>query len=306
MKQIILTITLLWVCSATNAQEVTDSTREALNDLRQEVDNLKRLRVQDSLNLAEKFRQDAIWAKSKPLIIGIGNQQMTDKTNGLKYKSNLSLSVAFRRTYYLHEKAIKGMMKFGLDVSFFDLAYARYAKGKGTSLGSLMGNVTSGTFQDYDEYFKEADEKALAARTDGMGNDILKRINIGKHSVTVGVAVGPSLKIVPFYPLNKRGLDKLKVTLYAHYVPSFSGVIMMADDTQFSGGYMGMWRYGINLSYSRIGIGVEHYKGKGKFHNFTSDDDDEGGDEGGSFINFSHDKIKYTFTGTRFYIGFRF
>ena len=275
MRQIILTISLLWVCNVLSAQELTDSTQEALKDLRQEVDNLKRLRVQDSLNVEEKFRQERMWKKSKPLIIGYGNQTMTDETNGLKYKSNLSLSVAFRRTYYLHEKAIKGMMKFGLDVSFFDFTYARYAKGKGVSLGNLMGNVTEGTFDNYDDYFSQADENALGARTDGMGNDILNNINIGKHSFTFGLAVGPSLKIAPFYPLNKRSLDNLKVTLYAHYVPSFSGIAMMGDDTQFSGGYMGMWRYGINLSYSRIGIGIEHYKGKGKFHNFSSDDDDE-------------------------------
>lgn len=277
---------LMGLCGILSAQEVIDSTREDINSLRQEIETLKMQRLQDSLNVENRFRQERLWKKSRPLIIGIGNQAMLDKTNGVKYKKSFSIGVSFRRTYFLHDKAIANMMKFGLDVSFFDLTYARYAKGKGSSLGNVLGNVTEET-------------------ADGVGNDFLNSINIGKHSITLGVAVGPSLKIVPFYHLNKKALDKLKVTLYGHYVPSFCGVAMMGDGNKsFSGGYMGMWRYGINLSFSRIGIGVEHYKGKSKLHNFSSNDEED--DDGNSFPNFTNDKVKYTFSGTRFYIGFRF
>lgn len=275
-----------------SAQEVIDSTQEDINSLRQKIETLKMQRLQDSLNVENRFRQERLWKKSRPLIIGIGNQTMMDKTNGVKYKKSLSIGVSFRRTYYLHDKAIANMMKFGLDVSFFDLTYTRYAKGKGSSLENVLGNVTEETFED---------------NADGMGNDILNSINIGKHSVTLGVAVGPSLKIAPFYQLNKKALDKLKVTLYGHYVPSFCGIAMMGDGNKsFSGGYMGLWRYGINLSFSRIGIGIEHYKGKGKLHNFSSDDVDDDEDDGEAFLNFTKDKAKYTLSGTRLYIGFLF
>lgn len=268
-----------------------ESTQESTNSLRQEVETQS---SQDRLEVTGQSRDEQIWKSSCPIVFGYGNQQLDDKTNDWRYKSSMSVYVSFRKTYYLHKEAIKRMMKFGLDASFFEINYANYGTDDGEPTGWEFAKAAEGTFQDYDEYFRKSNAKALAKSSKDKDDE--GGSGIGKHTFNIGVGVGPSVKIVPFYYKNDDALDKLKVSLYAHYVPSFCGVIMSADKTTLCGGYMGMIRYGFNVSYGRWGLGVEHYTGSAKLKNFSSDNEDAE----------SLDNIKYDMSGTRFYIGFRF
>lgn len=303
---------LAMLLAQTALAQTADSTLTADNDevtqLREEVAQLREEQDRTFKQLRKQSRQEDMWPKSSPIMISYGNQTLEDEALGVKYKSDLSLSVSKRHTYDLHRSAIAGMVKIGLDVSWFDVSVARYEKGKGLSLGdlsqSLMGNVTSGVYGSFEDYFNTADNKALAASDHQGLSDIINRVDLGKFQISANVVgIGPSVRVAPFYPIGKRWLDKIKVGFYFHYLPTFSALVFTSEneDPVVCGGYMSCWRYGGNITFGRIGIGVEHQWGEGKLKkfNFGSDDDDEG-------INITSEKVNYLVKGTRFYVGFRF
>jgi hypothetical protein len=170
----------------------------------------------------------------------------------------------------------------------------------------MMGNVTSGTFDNYDDYFNAADNAALDASDEGRISGFLNTIDVGKWQYSLSaLGVGPSVKVVPFYALNKKFHDKIKVTLYFHYVPTFTAFLRTGEnDTSVSAGYVGQMRYGANLTFGRFGIGFEHQWGKGKLTNY--DFDESGESESGAEFNITTDKSTYKTSASRFYIGFQF
>ena len=111
------------------------------------------------------------------------------------------------------------------------------------------------------------------------------------------------MRVAPFYPIGKKWLDNIKVSAYFHYVPTYTALIFSGDDnTTVCGGYISNWRYGLNLSIGRIGIGFEQQWGEGNLKKLDiGDDDDE--DSG---LNISSEKRKYRMATTRFYIGLKF
>ena len=188
----------------------------------------------------------------------------------MKYKSDFSFSTSKRRTYDLHHKAIGGMLKFGIDMTWLDISFTRYEKGKKLSLASLsqslMGNVTNGTFANFSDYFNAADKKALSDMSGDNLTDLVNRIDLGKFQISANIlAVGPNVRIAPFYPIGSRFLDKIKIGAYAHYIPTYSALIFTdgESDPVVCGGYMSCWRYGATLSFGTFGIGVERYMGDG-------------------------------------------
>lgn len=257
---------------------------------------------------AAKAQDNGYWPKSSPLLLTYGSQTLEDETLDVKYKSDFAFSLSQRRTYDLHSNAIGGMLKFGIDLNWFDINVARYAKGKGLSLSSLaqnlMGNVTSGTYGTFDDYFDAADRSALAASDKQDIADVLNRIDLGKYQVSATiVGVGPSVRVAPFRALGKSWLDRIRVGVYAHYLPTYTALIFTCEDEDpvVCGGYMSCWRYGGNISFGRIGVGVEHQWGKGKLKKFKAGSKDDG-----DGIDISSEKVSYLLSGTRFYVGIRF
>lgn len=286
------------IAAAEVANQSTDSLLQAVQALSQEVNQLRKDN-QEELNAIQ--RQQKIWRKSNPLMISIGSQSLTDVEADTKYKSNLSVGLSKTRTYYLHSKPIAHMIKFGIDASWFDISYARYEKGKGINgaLNGFTGTVTDGNYANMDDYFDHAYGSALPYETEDGDMDMAwDRMNLGKHSLTFNFGVGPSIKIVPFYMLNKPALDKIKASLYFHWLPGATGIIFTGDETEASyGALMKHFSFGFNLSYSRFGIGIERRWGEADLTNWQADDEDEGS---------SSDKITYKLASTRFYIGIRF
>lgn len=112
-------------------------------------------------------------------------------------KSDFALGLSKRCTYFLHSKPIAGMVKFGIDMTWFEAYLSRYAKGKGILTGNMMGNVTSGTFDNYDDYFNAADNAALDASDEGRISGLLNTIDVGKWQYSLSaLGVGPSVKVV--------------------------------------------------------------------------------------------------------------
>lgn len=306
IKQILVITMMIAIASPALAQ---DNNNDTLDSLRQEIISIKDAHKYDTEQHAYNMRQEQIWTKSSPLMITYGTQNLKDINAKIEYKSDFAIGISKRRTYYLHNKAIANMLKFGVDLSMMELTMARYAKGKGISttamMSSMMGNVTSGTFDSYEDYFNCAYEQAQNADDDEDIKEMLDRIDVGKYQLSVSIcAVGPSLRIAPFYGLDKRWLDKVKVGAYFHYVPTLSALLFTGDDegTTCCGGYISSWRYGANISIGKFGIGIEHQWGKGNLKKWISDDDDM--EE--SDFDATYEKRKYKTSTTRLYIGLKF
>ena len=305
-KRIILAILLVAGTTYTYAQDSI-----SIQDLSKEVQVLRNKILTDSITDAQNLRYERIWKKSTPWIIAWGHTTFESKEAQpvpLNLSTNLAFSVSKRKTFYLHKKPIAGMMKFGLDLTFFDFNFAIHSKGHLSANGimqSSMGNVTSGTYESAEDFFHDVDKKAITNNSVKDGNNtsldrVLDNINIGRYQFSPGVlGIGPSFRIVPFYALGKPGLDKLKVTLYFHYQPSYTVLIDMKEENKhLYHGYIGQWRCGMNIAYDRLGIGVEHNWGGGRVKQVTIDEKDEG-------LDLPTDKVSAHISNFRLYIGFR-
>lgn len=85
-----------------------------------------------SLAAAAQSNYSAVWQKRATYLnVGLMQQELsgdnfTTSTGVPTLASDLGASVTWGRTFYLHKTPILGMMKIGLDWSWFDLNAARY------------------------------------------------------------------------------------------------------------------------------------------------------------------------------------
>ena len=94
-----------------------------VDSLYTEVNNLNE-EMQRKLDYMAK--QEKIWGKSKYFNISYGMPSL-DRGNGTEtLNSDFAVSLLRGKTYYLHKQPLFGMLKFGLDWTFFDLAVAKY------------------------------------------------------------------------------------------------------------------------------------------------------------------------------------
>ena len=104
--------------------------RNENKSLRNQVDSLNtslaNLTEEMNAKLDYLAKQEKIWSRKKYFNIGYG---MLSLDRGIGYEtleSNFAVSIARGNTYYLHKQPILGMIKFGLDWTFFDIAVAQY------------------------------------------------------------------------------------------------------------------------------------------------------------------------------------
>ena len=181
-------------------------------------------------------------------------------------KSKFALGMNMGRVFYLHKKPLLNLMKFGIDASFIGINYANFNNEDIIpGYAGLLGDLNDMASSDYSDYEDED-------------------INIGSHLLDVNLKVGPSLTINP--------VDKLKVHLYFHYVPTYS---MLLLDSSFSHTYESCFDYGASISYKVIGLGIEYRWGHAK-HNNTA------------LLEYSdiNDKTKINTSALSFYISFRY
>ncbi len=251
----------------------------------------------DGARRDHEARQDRIWKRKKGIVIGWTNQTLSapdgeiinpDGTN--KWKSNLGVNLRlFDRTWYVH-KAIAGQVRFGIDFAV-DVNYAQYKKAKGMKISSGLGGGTDDDFgDDFGSDFGDYDDFDPSIDMD-----------LGMHQADAGVSVGPSVTVVPFYWLNNRHLDDIKVSLYYHLLPSYSGIIQSGDDdTSVASAFNFFNTFGGKISWKFLTLGVEHRWGSAKYEamGFSLDGDSD--------YEASGEKIKYKTTSTRFYLKFSF
>ena len=235
------------------------------------------------------------WNKSKPFMIGFDNVKLTDESLGAEYKSRFGFSMSKRRTYYVGPTFLN-MFRFGIDATWMDLTYAQFEKGKG--LGGMTDGLPDGG--NLDDSYEEFED----------------RVSLGKHLLSFNLGVGPSVKIAPFTPLNNKILNKLKLTGYFHWLPGYQALLFTGDGVEVThGALLRNFGIGVNLSFGRIGIGVEHRWGKSKMNNWQFEDEEDEGDysnvpdngyDYAEEMTSGSKKITYKHSTTRFYIGIRF
>lgn len=318
MKKILLLIAVALCGANANAQQTdsvrTDATQQTIDSLRQAVSELH-----EQAGQAEEDRQtERIWKRKKFMTIGIGktNLDIEDPEYGLlPYKSQAAFSFTWGKTYYLHKKPIAKMVKFGLDLTWMDINYARYKKGKG-----LKFNIPSD--EDFDDYIG-GDYPGYDGEYPGYDDEDLLNINLGMHQVEVGVGIGPSVTVTPFRPLNIKALNYVKLATYFHWLPSYSGVIRTRDgetvmnpstgmyeegenETVVNHGFCNFFKFGIGLSWKALTIGFEHRWGSAKYNTESFSDSDFGENGFGGGDDDADIKMKHSTKSNRFFIGLRF
>lgn len=141
-----------------------ENVQEELRQMRSELDALK-----------EKEKQTSMWGRQKALKIGIADNTWTpeavDGEDLGKFKPNYGYSLGLNKTYFLHRRAIAGCLKFGIEVTWFDLSYINYKANPNWSdhFGSASGY--------YDEF------------------DIP---NVGSNQIDIAMGLGISANVAPF------------------------------------------------------------------------------------------------------------
>ena len=182
------------------AQEVTENSVDANT---QKIDSLTEVvnALSSSVQKAEDEALDKkIWKdRAKYFNIYYAPNQSLELGN-MKWESELSAALAMGRTYYLPKKALAGMIKFGIDWTFFDLNFGKYEDETGFFTG------------EYDE--------------PGYGTPEA----IDLYQAEIGMGIGPSVTINP--------VNHLKVSAHFHVTPSFSMLIADGDFNTSYGTFM--------------------------------------------------------------------
>lgn len=138
------------------------------------------------------------------------------------------------RNIYLHKKTIAGMLKFGVDVGF-DLNYMRHSMDRDLS--------------DYEGPYGYTGTDPLESE-----DDMDMFLKLSGHHISLGVAVGPSVTVNP--------IDKLRLCGYFHVVPSAS---FFMQGMSMNLGFTPFMKYGLEVSYGLIGLGIERNSGMGTY-----------------------------------------
>ncbi len=217
-------------------------------------------------------KKEKFWAKRKALRLGYEvHQFQTMAGEGIPQKFGVGLS--YPRSVWFHKKPIGGFMKFAFDHGI-DLNYTMFDLISDNNYTGPSGYM--GPADDLEDWQQEADEEG--------GFDLT---SIGNHYVSIGYSLGVSMTMNP--------VAQLRLTGYAHFVPSFAAHI---SGMNINIGFMPYLKYGCELSYSWFGVGVEWGTGVSKMSDMMAKLIAEGAE-------YSTPKTKFYSNYTKFYISFR-
>lgn len=120
-----------------------DSLRQQVNELNQQ------LAEQEEEDLNER-----VWkGRAKYFNIGYVSQKLINKDYDVPaLKNDFGVSLSWGKTFYLHKKPLFGMLKFGLDWSWFDVNYAQYSIQEQFEMDSGEYSESSTTSAYHGEY----------------------------------------------------------------------------------------------------------------------------------------------------------
>ena len=176
-------------------------------------------------------KQERVWTKRKAWFnIAYNKQSLKTNECNVWQHSDWGMGISTGRTFYLHKRPILGLMKFGLDWTYFDLNVASYAK--------LPYEYNEGFYPNEEEGFSYGEEG------DEESSDLYKG--------EAGMMFGPSLTVNP--------VDVLKVAIYFRVLPCYS----MIYNDGFQGKYATYFTYGASISWRVISLGIEQRWGDTK------------------------------------------
>ncbi len=266
-----------------NEETMYDNERDAeLDSLRQVVNDLQSS-VRATEEAQSEMEKDAlnkrIWNdRAKYFNIYYTKQSLTQKDINGTWKNDFGVALAMGKTFYLHKKPILGMIKFGIDWSYFDLNFSKYTdewgffNGDAEYDGGMGGNYW---YPDMEGYGMEPEDV---------------------YQAEIGTAIGVSVTVNPY--------DHIKVSGHFRVIPSYS-MLYAAED--FSGSYGTFFSAGGAVAWKAISIGIEGRWGTAKYNSVVNVSDLDEMEDEGDILEGNYDGSSKWKTGSiRFYISFRY
>lgn len=260
---------LLLMFSTVQAQEIRTDSIGGSTESRNEQAEILQTAADDTemtpLDAAPGERMYEVWKRrAKYRNISYGMQKL--KTDHADMKSDMAFGLIMGRTYYLHEKPIAGIMKFGLDWSYIDINFAKYPDFPGSE--KMQPDLPDIELPDW-----------------------------GIMQIEAGMSVGPSLTINP--------VSQLKLSLYFRATPSYSLMMQNGElyhhyATFFNAGFTVAYKV-ISLGVETRWCGAMNFSGValGRLDNVYDD-------EGNFHDPFERYDVKMKTNTLRLFIGFRF
>lgn len=162
-------------------------------------------------------KQEKIWSRRKYFNIAYGMPTL-DRGKGMeKLNSDFAIALTRGNTYYLHKQPLFGMLKFGLDWSFFDIAAARYKEKSNyleedgdiykAEIGMQFGpsvTVNPVDFLKINVYFRYDPSYSAMFNTDG--NDFN-----GNYGSYFNTGLAASYKVISLGVEYRSGTTSLKI-----------------------------------------------------------------------------------------------
>lgn len=181
--------------------------------------------------------------------IGYNIQTLTHQDiPDMKWNSQYALSVNMGRTFYLHKKPLAGMMKFGIDWTYFDYVFAKYKDNQETADEEIDNSNTESNIPGY-----------YPGIFGSSGKD---EIDLGVMQMDLGMHLGPSFTINP--------VGDLMINTYFHFIPSVS-FVFLNDEINYN--FVPFWSYGGAIAWKAISLGVEYRWGKAKYKSLSMDEE---------------------------------
>lgn len=268
-----------------------DDVRNELDSLRQEVAELNAARNADE----EESTQKRLWSYGRYKRISYVVQNMTRAAyNGMpstKWGPKFGFGIQIGNTYHLPHKPLAGIIKFGIDATWWDITYAGYNSPDLGSTAVVSPGVTNGVpdFSFPEDYPEE--EIVLD--------------NIGVHQLSMSMGVGPSVNIAPFAFSSNKNLQMLKAQVYGHFLMGVSAILYTdpsTDETEINFAALPQGAFGVSFNWKQLGIGFEGRWGSAKYKNLVSSDDFEEDEDGGE----ETPKVSFSNSAFRVYLNFHF
>ena len=240
-----------------------DSLRRMVGELQSSVQTVKDKQAEtDQETLYKRIWND----RAKYFNIYYVKQSLTQEAINGTWKNDFGVALAMGKTFYLHKKPILGMIKFGIDWSFFDINFSKYSDNWGFFNGDY-GYSTDGNYGGGDYWYPE-----------DYGNEYGYGIEPEDvYQAEIGTAIGVSVTVNPY--------DHIKVSGHFRVIPSYS-MLYAAED--FSSSYGGRWG---KAKYNSV---------------FNVDDMEEMEDAGDILEGNYDGSSKWKTGSVRFYISFRY
>lgn len=189
--------------------------------------------------------------RTKFFNIGYVNSTLTPE-NELPMEGNYGAFLSLGNRYWLHKQPIAGMVKIGLDAIWGDINYV-----------NLKPNNSDGN-KVIDSNDPEDEDYELEGP--------FSEINTGSHQLEFAMGIGPAISVAPFINMGNQ-LSELRGSLYCHFLPSFSMILMnQNDDLKFNYGFVPFISFGGSINWKALTFFAEGRWGSANYKMASADD----------------------------------